>query len=198
MFILTIDQKASRTGSDLIPDALAEFARLAPAHITAGPERTVGDELQLATDDAGTALRIILHATRTQHWSTGVGLGEVETPLPASIRSGRGPAFIHARAAVDRAKSDPTRVAISGGPGATDAEALVRLLIDVRDRRTDKGWQVSDALAEGLSQQEVAQRLRISAAAVSLRARAAGLRVEEQAVPALVRVLAAADAQAGA
>jgi hypothetical protein len=197
MFVLTIDQKSSRTRPDLIPAAIEELALLGEDGIVLGPERTVGDELQLATADADTALEVALHTTRTQEWSTGIGLGEVETPLPRSIRSGRGSAFINARAAVDRAKADPTRVAIVGGPHAADAEALVRLLVELRDRRTDKGWEVHDALAAGLSQQDAARHLGISAAAVSLRARAAGLRVEEQARPALARMLASAADRAG-
>ncbi len=197
MFVLTIDQKASRTGPDLVPAGLAQFARLGKDGATLGPERTVGDELQLATSDAEVALEVVLSATRTGRWSTGVGLGDVDRPLPASIRSGRGAAFINARTAVDRAKSDATRVAIVGGAQADDVQALVRLLVYLRDRRTAKGWEVYDALAEGLTQQDVAHRLGITAGAVSLRASAGGLRVEEQAVPALVRALAAADVNAG-
>jgi len=193
MFVLTIDQKDSRSGSDLIPMALESFARRGGTNLLLGPERTVGDELQLATADAATALDIALLATRTQQWSTGIGVGTVERPLPPSTRAGRGAAFINARTAVDRAKSDPTRVAIVGGAEASDAEALVRLLVDLRDRRTDKGWEVSDALAGGKTQQQAAGTLGITPAAVSLRAKAAGLRVEEQAIPALTRALTRAD-----
>ena len=71
--------------------------------------------------------------------------------------------------------------------------ALVRLLVELRDRRSDEGWEVYDLLAEGLSQREAAARLGITPGAVSLRAKAAGLRAEEGAIPALERVLARLD-----
>jgi DNA-binding NarL/FixJ family response regulator len=94
---------------------------------------------------------------------------------------------------VDRAKKATTRVAITAPEGGADAEALVRLLIELRDRRTAEGWEVYDLLAEGITQREAAARLGISEAAVSLRVRSAGLRTEEAAVPALIRVLSGLD-----
>ena len=126
-----------------------------------------------------------------------MGIGAVETPLPASVRAGRGEAFVRARDAVERAKRTPTRLAVTGGDEtAEDAEALVRLLVELRDRRSVEGWEVYDLLADGLSQREAAERLGITEGAVSLRAKAAGLRAEEAAVPALRRVLGHADASA--
>jgi hypothetical protein len=124
----------------------------------------------------------------------GLGIGPVETPLPPSIRAGRGDAFVHAREAVERAKRASTRLAVTGSTeGASDAEALVRLLVELRDRRSSEGWEVYDLLAEGLTQREAAERLKITEGAVSLRAKAAGLRAEEPALAALGRVLERAD-----
>ena len=69
----------------------------------------------------------------------------------------------------------------------------MRLLVELRDRRTAEGWEVYDLLAEGITQREAAARLGISEGAVSLRVKSAGLRTEEAAVPALVRVLTRLD-----
>ncbi|GMM96365.1 DNA-binding protein [Microbacterium sp. MTN4-26] len=196
MFVLTIDQRDSRRGADLVPAALDDLTELGGDGWAARPERTAGDEMQMATTDAALALRVLLTSTRSGAWSVGVGVGAVEAPLPRSVRAGRGAAFIAARDAVDRAKTTALRCAVSGGAAAQDGEALVHLLVDVRDRRSDEGWEVYDLLAEGLTQREAAERLGISAGAVSLRAKAAALRLEEAAVPALVHVLERADSSA--
>ena len=68
-------------------------------------------------------------------------------------------------------------------------EAYLRLLVDLRDRRSAQGWEVADLLAQGLTQKRIAAQLGITPTAVSLRAKAAGLRLEEAALPALVRTL---------
>lgn len=192
MFVVTADQRGSRVTSDLVPAALEAVAARGSARLALMPERTAGDEIQVAVNEAATVMGIILDLTRSGQWSVGVGIGLVETPLPDSVRAARGAAFVHARDAVDRAKRAPTRVAITAADDG-DAEALVRLLVDLRDRRTAEGWEVYDLLTEGRTQREIASRLGVSEAAVSLRAKSAGLRVEEAAVPALTRVLERID-----
>ncbi|MFT3798694.1 DNA-binding protein [Microbacterium sp.] len=191
MFVLTIDQKASRDGADLVPAALAHLAQGSAERLLLAPERTVGDEIQVACRDAATALSIALDFSRRRHWSIGIGVGAVDAPLPDTIRAARGTAFIRARDAVERAKRTPTRLAITGNPGQP-AEALVRLLIELRDRRSEKGWQIYDLLESGLTRQQAADALGISAAAVSLRAKAAALAAEQDALPALADALASA------
>ena len=194
MFVITADQRDSRSGVDLVPRAIDDVRRITGPRATSAPERTAGDELQVADRDADVVLAIILHLTRLGAWSVGLGIGSVETPLPASIRAGRGDAFVHAREAVERAKRASTRLAVTGTTdAAADAEALVRLLVELRDRRSPEGWEVYDLLAEGLTQREAAERLGITEGAVSLRAKAAGLRAEEPALAALGRVLERAD-----
>lgn len=176
-----------------MPAGLTLVQETAGARIVRGPERTVGDELQAVFEDAHAVLATTLALTRASVWSVGIGVGRVEWPLPESVRAGRGAAFFDARDAVTDAKRASTRVRLcsSGAPErASDAEALLRLLIDIRDRRTDEGWEVYDLLAAGNTQRDAASTLGISAAAVSLRARAASLRLEEAAVPALERLLA--------
>ena len=193
MYVITSDQRDSRTSADLVPAALAAVRTQGRQGLALAPERTAGDEVQVAVADADAVLAIVLDLTRTGNWSVGVGVGEVESPLPDSVRAARGDAFVNARDAVDRAKKASTRLAITGPDGETDAEALVRLLIELRDRRTAEGWEVYDLLADGITQREAAVRLGISEGAVSLRVKSAGLRTEEAAVPALTRVLARLD-----
>ena len=193
MFVLTADQRDSRTNADLVPSALAAVRRRGSAALALAPERTAGDELQLAVAEPAAVLSIVLELTRTGQWSVGVGVGDVESPLPASVRAARGEAFVNARDAVDRAKKAATRLAITAPSDGDDAEALVRLLVELRDRRTPEGWEVYDLLAAGRSQRDAANILGISQGAVSLRAKAAGLRAEEAAVPALERLLGRLD-----
>ncbi|MGI6879532.1 sigma factor-like helix-turn-helix DNA-binding protein [Microbacterium sp. gxy059] len=194
MFVLTADQRASRSGDDLVPEALERIALLGGDALALPPERTAGDEVQAAVRGPEAALALALALTRDGAWSVGVGAGAVETPLPREVRAARGPAFLRAREAVDRAKKTPTRLAIAADlPEAEDVEALVRLLVELRDRRSDEGWEVHDLLAEGRTQREAAERLGISEGAVSRRASAAALRVEEAALPALVRLLSGLD-----
>ena len=190
MFVITSDQRDSRSSADLVPSALTSIHAKGHQGLALAPERTAGDEVQVAVADAGALLEIVLDLTRSGTWSVGVGAGEVESPLPDSVRAARGEAFVNARDAVDRAKKAATRVAITAPEGGADAEALVRLLVELRDRRTAEGWEIYDLLAEEITQREAAARLGISEGAVSLRVKSAGLRTEEAAVPALVRVLA--------
>ena len=189
MFVITSDQRDSRTSADLVPAALSSVHAHGQHGLALAPERTAGDEVQVAVADAEALLAIVLDLTRSGQWSVGIGVGEVESPLPDSVRAARGEAFVNARDAVDRAKKAATRVAITAPDGGADAEALVRLLVELRDRRTAEGWEVYDLLAEGITQREAAARLGISEGAVSLRVKSAALRTEEAAVPALARVL---------
>lgn len=196
MFVITADQRDSRVSADLVPTALEVVEERGARRLALAPERTAGDEMQVALADPAAVLAIVLDLTRSRQWSVGVGIGTVETPLPDSVRAARGEAFLNARDAVDRAKRASTRLAITAPGDDPDAEALVRLLVDLRDRRSAEGWEVYDLLADGRSQREVADLLGISEGAVSLRAKAAGLRVEEAAAPALVRLLTRLDAAA--
>ena len=195
MFVITADQHDSRASEDLVPAALDAIIRRGGSALPLPPERTAGDEVQALVTTAHATLDITLALTRTQHWSVGIGAGAVDLPLPGEVRAGRGSAFIHARDAVERAKKAATRIAISAddADSAHNAESLIRLLIDLRDRRTEEGWEVHDLLADGGTQRAAAEQIGISESAVSRRVAAASLRVEEAAVPALARVLADLD-----
>jgi FixJ family two-component response regulator len=140
----------------------------------------------------------VLELTRQDEWSVGLGVGGVDEPLPGTTREATGDAFVAARDAVERAKRAPHRFALTAASSAAaldgpDVEALTDLLLELRSRRSPEGWAVVDRLGPGTTQAAVAEELGITAQAVSLRAKAAGIRLEARAVPALVRVLEALD-----
>jgi hypothetical protein len=201
MFVLTVDQVDSRGRGDRVGPLLADLAARGRQTLVLGPDRTAGDEFQLVARDAAAALGLVLELTRNDEWSVGLGVGDVDGPLPSTTREATGSAFVAARDAVDRAKRAPHRFALAaaGVPApldGADVEALTDLLLEVRARRSPEGWAVADRLAPGVTQAAVAHELGITAQAVSLRAKAAGIRLETRAVPALVRALEALDAGA--
>ena len=116
---------------------------------------------------------------------------------PENTREATGDAFVAARTAVGRAKRAPARLAVealTAAEPAADAEALITLLLTLREGRTPAGWELYDLVTAGLTQAEAGARLGITPQSASDRARAAGLRVELAAIPALTRLLARADA----
>lgn len=180
--VLTLDQRSSRSGTDEVPALLGVLAGL-PA-VTLAFERTVGDEVQGVLADADGAVEAVGRVLRLGGWNVGIGLGEVDEPLPRSTREGRGTAYLRAREAVTRAKAAPHRLTVVGAPGDPDAEALETVLglwAGLLEHRSARGWEVHDLLNEGLTHAEVASRLGISASAVSQRAQAAALADEARA-----------------
>lgn len=190
MFVVTADQINSRQGVDAVRAIIASLSAELGAGLTLPPDRSAGDEVQLLTDDPPTVLRAVLLLTRTRRFSVGLGVGAVRRPLGDSIRESTGEAFIAARTAVGRAKSRPSRFAVEGAESAGDVEALVDLLLLLRGRRTEEGWQLYDLLVAGLTQAEAAKRLSITPQATSDRARAADLKAEFAATAPLTRLVA--------
>lgn len=196
MFVITADQIDSRVSEDIVA---AERDRINTAYASSlalPADRTAGDELQLLTHDAATALAVSLELTRPRQFHVGLGIGPVRTPLPEATREASGPAFFAARDAAERAKGSGIRLAIQRqrepqgrSERAEDAEALTALLLIVRERRTAAGWELYDLIQTGLTQADAAAKLGISAAAASARAKAAQLRAEAAAIPALTRLL---------
>lgn len=211
MFVLTVDQRGSRRGTDAVPGLLAAHPDLVRrgSGVVLPLERTVGDEAQALLDDAALAVDVALRLVRDGRWSVGIGLGAVDEPLPGSTRAASGPAYVRAREAVERAKRRPgdVRVAVvgsaatSGGAGggaasdpASDAEALLGLLGAIVARRTPAGWEVVDRLAAGdATQREVADALGVSQQAVSQRVLASMWPEEAAARPLAARLLREAD-----
>lgn len=192
MFVLTIDQRGSRSDRDRIPALLARVSSLATARF----ERTAGDEAQGVARDATTALAIVAWALREAHWHVGVGIGGGTAP-PGSVRAGAGPAFLAARAAVEAAKREPISVAVRAQPGdAADADGLLRLLGYVRARRTPAQWRVADARDRADSGRAAARALGITPQAVSQSLRASGWREERAGWRLAEHLLASLEARA--
>ena len=197
MFVITADQIDSRHDRDRASDMIAELVRRHAEAFTLPPDQTAGDEIQLLVGTAVDAFAVVLDLHRTGFWSVGVGVGPVRTPLPASTRQATGDAFIAARAAVTRAKRTEARFALDtppapARPGAStgaEVEALVTMLLLLRQRRSSEGWEAVDLLESGLAQTDIARTLGISTAAVSQRVKSAQWKVERAAHPALVRLL---------
>jgi hypothetical protein len=182
VFVLTVDQRASRTAVDLVPGLLNSFNRRPRrAGLLRKFERTAGDEVQGVLSDAGTTIDLIIQLLRADQWNIGLGIGEVNEPLPRSTRAGSGAAFLHARDAVNRSKSSPSHVNVIGADphAAEQVESVLWLIASVLRRRSERGWEVADLLAEGLTRREIGVKLGISQSAVSQRAQAAGF-VEEK------------------
>ncbi|MDF1479012.1 DNA-binding protein [Leifsonia sp. H3M29-4] len=190
MFVVTADQINSRHSVDAVAEVIEGLSAELGEGLTLPPDRSAGDEVQLLTADASTALRALLLLTRTRRFSVGLGVGAVRRPLGNSIRESTGEAFIAARTAVGRAKGKPSRFAVEGAESAADVEALVDLLLLLRNRRTEEGWQLYDLRVAGLTQAEAAKRLAISPQAASDRARAADLKAEFAATAPLARLVA--------
>ncbi len=171
--VLTVDQHGSRTQPDQVPTALAALAAV-PARLAF--QRTAGDEFQGVLDDPAALPMALERLLRADVWNIGVGVGDVETPLPDQARAGRGPAYVAAREAVTAAKSSPWRVRASGPPEPARAlESALWLWAALLARRTDRGWEVADLVDQGLTYEETASRLGITQSAVSQRAAAAGI-----------------------
>jgi hypothetical protein len=172
--VLTVDQDASRHGPDQVPAALESLSGV-PTRLPF--ERTAGDEFQGVLDDPSAVVVALEVLLRAGGWNIGIGVGEVETPLPDHARAGRGPAYLRAREAVSSAKSSPWRTrAVGGGSDTVRAlESAVWLWAALLARRTPRGWEVADLVDEGLTYDETAARIGISQSAVSQRAAAAGI-----------------------
>ncbi|TQF68448.1 hypothetical protein FK531_15365 [Rhodococcus spelaei] len=175
MFVMTVDQRGSRRDVDRVAPLLEE---LAAADLLRPFERTAGDEVQAVTDNAALVVDLALELAARGQWSVGIGTGPVETPLPASTRAGRGPAFEAARVAVERAKNLPGSVAVAGSAATQDAEAALMLLALLVSRRSEAGRSAVTAMRDGLTQAEAAERLGISKQAVSQRLSVAGWQAE--------------------
>ncbi|KQM83816.1 hypothetical protein [Agromyces sp. Leaf222] len=210
MFVITADQVASRRQADRAGDLIARLERTHGNALLLPPDQTAGDEIQLLTASAATALGIVLDTTRDGRWSVGLGVGGLRTPLPDAARKASGTAFIAAREAVQAAKradgrfalraasAPPAEIATDGHPtetiDAAGAEALVRLLVLLRERRSEFGWEVVDLAQAGHRQKDIASELAISTAAVSARLKAAMWRAERDAIAPLEQVLGSLDA----
>jgi hypothetical protein len=187
MFVVTMDQRGSSSGPDRVEGLVEGLNAEGPSQGIVRPfQRTAGDEVQGLLDRAEAVVGIALSAARSGHWSVGIGVGPVREPMPRETRAGAGPAFEHAREAVERAKHSPGRVAVSASaqlPGEEQAagtgraglieavEASLQLLAELEYRRSDEGQDAGRLVDAGLTQREAAEKLGITQQAVSSRLR---------------------------
>lgn len=214
MFVITADQIDSRHDHDRASEMIDQLVRRHQGAFALPPDQTSGDEIQLLAPRASDTLEMVLDLHRTGFWSVGLGIGTVREPLPATTRQATGDAFIAARSAVTRAKRAEAHFALDtppspaasepptgaeggddphGQPTGSEVEALVTMLLLLRQRRTPEGWEAVDLLERGLAQTAIARSLGISTAAVSQRIKSAQWKVERAVRPALVRLLGNLD-----
>ena len=173
VLVLTADQRGSRATDDRVPHVLALTAAVP---LLRPLERTAGDEVQGVLDRPEHLPLVLEPLLRDGGWHLGLGAGDVEEPLPAHARAGRGPAYLRAREAVDAAKNSPWHLRVHGDtPDARQLESALWLWAAVLARRTPRGWEVVDLADEGLTHEQIGRRLGITQSAVSQRAQAAGL-----------------------
>lgn len=202
MLVITADQINSRTHENIAGVALHDLNKQFGDQLVLPVDRNAGDEIQVIAPDGATALQIILTLTRGGLWSVGVGAGNIRLPLPQATREASGSAFIAARSAISRAKKRARRFAVDEAQlntsdrraTASDAEALIDLLLTMRSRRTLEGWELFDQISIGRNQHEAARELGITPQAVSSRAKIAAVRTELESYEPLARVLDHLDA----
>jgi hypothetical protein len=191
---MTVDQRGSRRGRDLVDEA-GQLLTERIGRPRRGFERTAGDEFQGVLDDATQVVDACLLLVRHGSWSIGIGVGPVEEPLPQSTRAGRGPAFVHARAALTSAKRQPQHLGVAGpNARAHDAQVVLTLLAAVTERRTDAGWEAVDLVAAGRTLSEAATVLGVTRQAVGQRLSVALWHAEVDARPLAARLLEEAAA----
>lgn len=200
MFVVTADQRSSTTRGDHVDrllDSLTPWLKTWKADVVLPPERTVGDEIQAVVSTPHAAIDLALRLVREGEWSIGIGAGPVDLPLRESARASSGPAFIHARRAVERARGRgepvPLVVAASDAAAEEQATAIMQLLASVVRRRTDAGWEVADLLVDEATQKDVAAHLGITTQAVSQRVASAMLDEERRARPVAAHLLERAE-----
>ena len=175
--VLTVDQHGSQDAApDQVPAALERWPTSAgPARLRAHRRRRVPGR---ARRPGRPARRARARCCASDAWNIGIGIGEVETPLPDQRPRRSRPGV---RRALARRSPPP-----SPAPGASASSGDDRGGACARDRRLavgggartavpTRGWEVADLVDQGLTYDEAATRLGISQSAVSQRAAAAGI-----------------------
>lgn len=198
MFVMTIDQKSSRSSEDRVPELLAY---LSDVRAERGFERSVGDEIQGVLSSAEAVVEVAMRCLRQGHWYVGIGIGQVDNPLPPSPREGSGNAFVLARDAVELAKKTGDRTAVSVAAENLQlgeaAEAVLVLVGALVRKRSQAEWRILDTLAkpEAKYQRDVARMLGISTQAVNQAIARSGLQEEQAGRRAAALLLDLADSR---
>ncbi len=192
MYVVTADQRSSRSDVDRVPALRDRFAALP---VVRAFERTAGDEVEAVLDDPAAVVAVAAELAASGHWTVGIGIDRVELPLPAETRAGRGAAFEAARIAVESAKGRRVPVRVEGSsPWCAHAQTALWQLVDLETGRTAAGRETVALMATELTQTQVAERLGITPQAVSLRLRAARWDLQAPSEALAVALLARCDA----
>ena len=171
--VLTVDQRGSRSGPDLVP---ATIEALAGADLLRPFERTAGDEFQGVLDEPAALPGSSSGCSGRAPGTSASGSERSTSRCPTPPAPGAEPAYLHARGAVTAAKNSPWHLRVGGDdPGVRALETTLWLWAAVLARRTERGWEVADLVDQDLSYEEAGRRLGISQSAVSQRAQAAGI-----------------------
>ncbi|MDO9379756.1 MAG: hypothetical protein Q7T56_12985 [Nocardioidaceae bacterium] len=191
MFAVTIDQDRSRTRPDAVPGLLVD---LGPVATVLPFERTVGDEVQGLVAAPSVVVDVVALVAATGGWALGVGVGDVETPLPGSTREARGEAYLHARGAVEAAKRAPAvRLRAGDEEAAEHAETALQALAELVSGRSDAGWEAVRAMTVHATQADAAAALGITPQAMNRRLAVAGWSLEERVRRLATHLLAVVD-----
>jgi len=176
-----IHSRRDPAGSSAWLRALCADLQSAAGHLALAPFGfTQGDELQgllqPGADPVGLVLRAALaEDARPMRWV--IALGLVEAGLgPATQRTGT--AFVAARAALDEARRQRTSLRIVTGAASVDAllDDLAPVLGSALEQLSPSQRRVARLiLVEGLRRSEVADRLEVSRATVSVAANRGGI-----------------------
>jgi hypothetical protein len=195
--VLILDQRASRATGDRVADAAEQLNAELAEDLLLPFVRTVGDEMQAIAAKPAAVGRTFRFAREDHGWWLGIGIGAVESPLGATARDSRGPAFWAARTAIDDAKNgrkSPRGLAVAGEEGrfariAQDLDAVLNALAFILDSRTKRQELVVERARRRLTGAAIAAELGVSPQGVSQLLRAAGLE-EERRMDALAERLA--------
>jgi hypothetical protein len=135
---------------------------------------TTGDELQgllKTTKRLPSLLWDLVARTSPLRLQVGIGHGSLTLPLRPVAIDVDGPAFHRAREAIEQARTTLGWEVFRGfGTSETDdiLTGLAAAMFAVRDRMSERQWQVAAAIHDGMTGTEAAKRLGITPQAVSL------------------------------
>ena len=178
--VVTMDRRRSRDRPDDVDAALRRLNERHGAALARRFVRTVGDEVQGVAGAVGWLVDLVLADAAAGDWWIGVGVGSYEAPLRRTARESRGAAFYEARRAVTDAKRAPWGFAMRGLAGLERVEAALAVCAWVVRHRSAAQQEAAELLGALGTRRAVAERLGVSAQAVSQRLRGAGLDEEQR------------------
>lgn len=206
MFVITVDQRASRSTGDKVPGLLITLKKTVPRPLVAF-SRTVGDEVQGVVETPEQVIALCRTIMRNHDWYVGIGVAQLTGSLPQRSADANGPAFVLARTAVEDAKiargTAPIAVRSEHEETAQHAQALLQLVGRIHTDRSPAAWEAIDQLMNpageltSLTQRDAATVLGVSPAAISKRLRNAFYDEEMAVLPLLRALLHALDQPVG-